>query len=41
MREGGEVELGARERDIGRREGAQGLGRAWGHRHKGDGVQCS
>ena len=23
-----------REKDIGRREGAQGQGRAWGHRHK-------
>ena len=35
--EGGEVELGARERYIARREGAQGQGRAWEHRHKGRG----
>ena len=36
-REGGEIEVGARERDIARREGAQGQGRALGHRHKGGG----
>ena len=38
-REGGEVELGARKKDIARREGVQGQGRAWGHRHKGEGDE--
>ena len=35
----GEVELGAREKYIARTEGAQGQGRAWGHRHKWEGAR--
>ena len=35
----GEVELGARERYIGRREGAKVQGRPWGHRHRGRGNE--